>query len=191
MPALTFKIATEDWEFEQIHRLNYRTFVEEIPQHTSNLERRLVDKFHHENVYLICLQGDKLQGMVAVRDKRPFSLDGKLSDLDAYLPPYRSICEFRLLAIEKECRYPTVFQGLMSRLGQYCEERSYDLGVMSGTVRQSGLYQQLGFVPFGPLVGAPAAPFQPMYLTRDAYGAMKERFQAIFQRGGDHPYFIY
>ena len=29
---LTFKTANEDWEFEQIHRLNYKTFVEEIPQ---------------------------------------------------------------------------------------------------------------------------------------------------------------
>ncbi|MFQ5937272.1 MAG: aminotransferase V, partial [Acidiferrobacterales bacterium] len=125
------------------------------------------------------------------RDKRPFSLDAKLSNLDAYLPPYRSICEFRLLAIEKDCRHPTVFQGLMSRLGQYCEERGYDLGVMSGTVRQSGLYQQLGFVPFGPLVGAPGAQFQPMYVTRDAYGAIKERFQAIFQGDGENSPSIY
>lgn len=30
-PALTFKIATEEQEFEQVHRLNYRTFVEEVP----------------------------------------------------------------------------------------------------------------------------------------------------------------
>jgi hypothetical protein len=26
----TFKVATERWEFEQIHELNYKTFVEEI-----------------------------------------------------------------------------------------------------------------------------------------------------------------
>ena len=30
---LVFKIATEDWEFDLIHQLNYKTFVEEIPQH--------------------------------------------------------------------------------------------------------------------------------------------------------------
>ena len=33
---LVFKFATEEWEFEQIHRLNYRTFVEEIPQHQAS-----------------------------------------------------------------------------------------------------------------------------------------------------------
>ena len=47
--TLQFKIATEDWEFEAIHRLNYKTFVEEIPQHEQNAEERLVDKFHAEN----------------------------------------------------------------------------------------------------------------------------------------------
>ena len=72
---LVFKAATEDWEFEQIHRLNYRTFVEELPQHQPNAEQRLVDKFHAENTYLICLADRTLAGMLAVRAQRPFSLD--------------------------------------------------------------------------------------------------------------------
>ena len=45
--ALVFKFAAEDWEFEQIHRLNHRTFVEEIP-HTANgkiLKTALRSKF--------------------------------------------------------------------------------------------------------------------------------------------------
>ena len=46
--SLVFKFASEDWEFELIHRLNYRTFVEEIPQHKASPTHRLVDKFHAE-----------------------------------------------------------------------------------------------------------------------------------------------
>ena len=69
---LVFKVATEDWEFEQVHRLNYRTFVEEIPQHQPSAAQRLVDKFHAENTYLICLSNQKLAGMLAVRGNRPF-----------------------------------------------------------------------------------------------------------------------
>ena len=57
MVPLTYKIATEASEFEAIHRLNYDTFVEEIPQHTANPERRLVDRFHAQNTYVICLDG--------------------------------------------------------------------------------------------------------------------------------------
>src|SRR3974377_1520576 len=94
--ALVFKFATEDWEIEQIHRLNYKTFVEEIPQHQAAPTHRLVDKFHRQNTYLICLCGGKLAGMLAVRGERPFSLDQKLEQLDSYLPPGRRICEIRL-----------------------------------------------------------------------------------------------
>ncbi len=37
---LRFKIASGESEFEQIFRLNYKTFVEEIPQHPPNPETR-------------------------------------------------------------------------------------------------------------------------------------------------------
>ena len=90
--ALRFKIASEDWEFEAIHRLNYKTFVEEIPQHARNPEQRLVDTFHAENTYAICLQGDRLVGMVTGRGNRPFSLDRKLPNLDALLPDATNGC---------------------------------------------------------------------------------------------------
>jgi len=52
-PHTLYKVAATADEFEQIHRLNYQTFVGEIPQHSPNPEGRLVDKFHAENTYLI------------------------------------------------------------------------------------------------------------------------------------------
>lgn len=167
--GLTFKIASEEWEFEEIHRLNYKTFVEEIPQHRSNPAGILVDRFHHENTYIICIGGKKLLGMVAVRDKRPFSLDEKLENLDSYLPPARSPCEFRLLAIEKDHRAGLIFKGLMELLHKHCMSQGYDLALASGTLRQQKLYRHLGFAPFGPLVGSPDALFQPMYLTLEKW----------------------
>src|SRR5882672_87373 len=91
--ALKFKIASEDWELEAIHRLNYKTFVEEIPQHARNPEQRLVDKFHAENTYAICLLEDRLVGMVTGRSKRPFSLDQKVPGLDTHLPPGHKVLE--------------------------------------------------------------------------------------------------
>ena len=165
MASLTFKIADQPNEFEQIFRLNYKTFVEEIPQHEVNHEKRLVDKFHAENTYLICLDGERLLGMLAVRDKRPFSLDLKLENLDSHLPPHNSICEIRLLAVEQDRRRTRVFAGLILNLAKYCDEHDYDLGVMSGTTRQLKMYRNLGFTPFGPLVGREGAYYQPMYLT--------------------------
>ncbi|HWC60996.1 MAG TPA: aminotransferase class V-fold PLP-dependent enzyme [Verrucomicrobiae bacterium] len=166
---LTFKTANEDWEFEQIHRLNYKTFVEEIPQHHASPAHRLVDKFHAENTYLICLAGKKLVGMLAVRGARPFSLDQKLENLNSYLPAGRTICEIRLLAIEKKFRGAQVLQGILALLWQHGIEKGYDLAIISGTTRQFRLYQHLGFVPFGPVVGSGEAQFQPMYVTLETF----------------------
>ena len=159
----TFKVATEEWEFERIFELNYATFVEEVPQHDPNTSRRLVDPFHSENTYFICLNGGELVGMVAVRDRRPFSLDQKLDNIDKYLPAGRSVCEIRLLSIAKSRRKGRVIQGLLTMLAKYCIDNGYDLGVISGNVEQEKLYRQLGFVPFGPRVGTPRALYQPMY----------------------------
>src|SRR5262245_34992079 len=166
---VVFKTASEDWEFEQIHRLNYKTFVEEIPQHKAAPTNRLVDKFHAENTYLISLSGRQLAGMLAVRGQRPFSLDQKLEKLDSYLPPGRKICEIRLLAVDKKFRGAQVLQGILALLWQHGIEKGYDLAIISGTPRQFRLYQHLGFVPFGPMVGTGDAQFQPMYVTLETF----------------------
>src|SRR6266581_4427103 len=175
-PPLVFKSATEDWEFESIHRLNYKTFVEEIPQHHASPTQRLVDKFHTENTYLICLSGRKLAGMLAVRGSRPFSLDQKLENLDSYLPAGRRTCEIRLLAVEKKFRGAQVLQGILALLWQHGVEKSYGLAIISGTPRQFRLYQHLGFVPFGPLVGTGDAQFQPMYITLETFEVTAREF---------------
>jgi aspartate aminotransferase-like enzyme len=174
--SLRFKIASEPWEFNLIHRLNYRTFVEEIPQHRASPSRRLIDPFHAENIYVICLDGRKLAGMVAFRGRRPFSLDQKLERLDDFLPPGRRCCEVRLLAVEKKYRNGQVVWGLLELLIEKVKARGYDLAVISGNARHEKLYRCLGFTPFGPLVGEPPVQFQPMLLTLES---LEERLPAF------------
>jgi aspartate aminotransferase-like enzyme/GNAT superfamily N-acetyltransferase len=176
---LQIKVATEAWEFEQIHQLNYRTFVEEIPQHAPNPEGRLVDRFHAENRYLIVLHGRELVGMVAIRHQRPFSLDSKVPNLDAHLPAGRRPIEARLLAIVPEYRKTAVFVMLFEHLVRHCVEEGFDIAVMSGTIRQLKLYRHLGATLFGPLVGTPGAQYQPMYLTCEAFGQAAEKTAAF------------
>ncbi|MCL2022299.1 MAG: aminotransferase class V-fold PLP-dependent enzyme [Betaproteobacteria bacterium] len=164
-----YKIASEAWEFEQIHRLNYRTFVEEIPQHAPNPEKRLVDRFHAENTYIICLQDKLLMGMLAVRGKRPFSLDAKLPDLDTYLPGGQKACEVRLLAVEPDARKTSVFPELFAYVVRYCLTAGYDICLISGAKRQLKLYKHMGFISFGTVVGTEQAPYQPMYLALENF----------------------
>ncbi len=181
LDGFIFKVAEEPWEIEAVHALNYKTFVEEIPQHEPNRRRKLADRFHEENTYIVCVDRERrvLAGMIAFRDKRPFSLDAKLANLDTYLPDGRSLCEIRLLAVEEEYRYTRITQGLIAQLVQHAIDCGHDLAVISGTVRQIKLYQYLGFVPFGPLVGSDDAQYQPMYLTLEAYQDLKKRSRSF------------
>jgi aspartate aminotransferase-like enzyme len=181
--ALTFKIASEPAEFEQIHRLNYKTFVEEIPQHPSNERGVLVDRFHDENTYAVCKRGGEVIGMMALRCQRPFSLDQKLGNLDQYLPGHRAkLVEVRLLAAEKDRRGGRVFAGLMATSARYLVRHGYDLAVISGTTRQLRLYRHMGFVAFGPLIGTPGAMYQPMYLTRERFEEAVRAFDLALEK---------
>ena len=177
--TLRFKLADAPAEFESIHRLNYRTFVEEIPQHPPNDEGRLVDRFHAENTYAICLDGENVVGMIAGRCERPFSLDQKLPDLDRHLPAHRKVVEVRLLAVDRPYRKQAVFARLAGVLANHFRAQGCDLAVISGTVRELALYRHLGFRPFGPLVGDARARYQPMVLTLDSYAARAAHLEVV------------
>ena len=165
---LTFKIASTAAEFEAIHRLNHATFAIEIPQHAANSEGRLVDSYHGDNTYAVCLSGDTIVGMMAGRCTRPFSLDHKISNLDEHLPPHRKAVEIRLLAVAPEYRHSAVFSGLVRLIIRHYLEEQCDLAVISGTVRQLRLYRHLGFRPFASPVGTAEALYQPMFVTLEA-----------------------
>ncbi len=163
---VTYALAAAN-QYEDIHRLNYRAFVEEIPQHPPNVERKLVDKFNDQNTYIIATCDGEAIGMVTLRGERPFSLDGKLDQLDSHLPNAKAICELRLLYVVPEHRRSVVFYGLARVLFATAIERGYDLAIVSATLREMRLYKHLGFVPFGPEVGTEAARYQPMWLDFD------------------------
>ena len=166
------KIARSEKEFEAIARLNYETFVEEIPQHEPDPSGMRVDAFHHENVYVIVLKDQELAGMVAFRAARPFSLDLKLGPVEDFLPEDAlkgALCEVRLMAVDKAHRNGRVFYYLARALSDYAYENGYGAAIISGTVREQKLYNQLGFEPFANPVGTDDAKFIPMVLTRDRF----------------------
>jgi len=83
-----FKRAETNQEFEQIHCLNYRTFVAEIPQHQDTGNGKLIDKFHNKNAYFISVRDDgRVIGMVSAHDQPPFSVAERLSDPEIIMKP--------------------------------------------------------------------------------------------------------
>ncbi|MFA6571592.1 MAG: aminotransferase class V-fold PLP-dependent enzyme [Bacteroidota bacterium] len=172
------KIADQPWELEEVCRLNHQTFSEEIEQHEKTSDGLLIDKFHSENQYFICLDGQEIAGMLAIRNTRPFSLDYKLDNLDSYLPPYNSLYEIRLLTVKPNYRNSIVLFNLFKSVSSHLIKEGCDIALISGFVGQQRLYRSIGCVPFGPLVGD-TVKFQPMYLSPDYFLKARHRTLAL------------
>lgn len=157
-----FKRAETAAELEQVHRLNHRTFVEEIPQHPASDNGLLIDKFHDKNVYFIGVRAGRVVGMVSAHDRPPFSITDRLPDRSILDRPGSRPLEVRLLAIEPDERHGTVFAGLVWTLYQYACAQGFTELYISGVADRIPLYRHLGFVPLGPAVRCGRAEFVPM-----------------------------
>src|SRR5262249_50753694 len=114
-----FKRAETVDEFEQIHALNYRTFVSELAQYTDVGNGRLIDKFHHKNIYFIAVKDRQVVGMVSVHGQPPFSIADRLPDPSVLQRPDIRPLEVRLLAVDQEKRGTFVIAGLVYELWVY------------------------------------------------------------------------
>ena len=162
-----------------IFKLNYETFVDEIPQHEKNETKKLKDKFHDKNIYIIAKKENEVIGMISLSDTRPFSLDDKLNNIDTYYKgEYRKPVEIRLLSIKHQYRKTKVFTELIQRTFNYIIQNSYDIVFISGTVRQEKLYKHIGFVQFHENVGTKDAEYMPMYLDLTAENKIINRLAA-------------
>jgi aspartate aminotransferase-like enzyme len=178
-----FKRAETGPEFEQIHRLNHRTFADEIPQHRSTDDGLLVDKYHDKNSYLIVLREGRVVGMVSAHDQPPFSVAERLRDPQVLTRDGRRPLEVRLLAIEPQERNSTMFFGLIWSLYEYARAHGYTHLFISGVKERVPLYERLGFEALGPAVACGAAWFVPMVLT---IGQLPIRIQRVKQLWETH-----
>jgi aspartate aminotransferase-like enzyme len=158
-----FKAATTPEEIEQVHRLNYQTFVREIPQHVDPGEERLVDKYHDRNLYFVAKRDGQVIGMVAAHSQPPFSVAQRLSD-PAVLENLGRPLEVRLLAVGPAERHSMVFAGLGWCLHRYAQRRGFTHLVISGILTRRRLYDRMGFAPLGPATQSGDAWFIPMAL---------------------------
>jgi aspartate aminotransferase-like enzyme/predicted N-acetyltransferase YhbS len=159
----TFKAAQTPDELEQVHRLNYQTFVREIPQHADPGDgERLVDKFHDKNLYFVAKREGRVIGMVSAHAQPPFSVAGKLADPAALNALGDRLLEVRLLAVGPAERNSMVFAGLGWCLHTHAQRAGFSHLVISGIRDRQRLYERMGFAPLGPAVQSGDAWFIPM-----------------------------
>jgi aspartate aminotransferase-like enzyme len=188
-----FKFAETAEELDQVHRLNFRTFVQEIPQHADHGgDGRLVDKFHHKNRYLICVKDGRVVGMLAAHHEPPFSVSERLPDPTVLTRKDVRPVEIRLLVIDPEERDSSLLIWLVLNLFHWARIWGATHFVISAVVEQRTMYEHLGFVPLGPPVGTGRATFQPMWASlgqvQDSMGRSMQLLEkkALRERYPDH-----
>ena len=159
-----FKIADTDAEFEQIHRLNFQTFVREIPQHADRGGDTLVDKFHHKNTYIVAVRAGRVVGMLCAHRTPPFSVADRLADPAVLTKTGVNVMEVRLLAVQPGERHGAVVLGMVFHLNEYGLKQGVTHFVISGVSEQRELYEHIGFEPIGDPVGSGRATFTPMWV---------------------------
>ncbi len=158
------KFAATAAEIDQVHALNCETFAGEIPQHEAPANRRLVDKFHDKNSYIIALRDERVVGMVSFHDQAPFSVASRMTDPMILARPNTRPLEVRLLAVTRDERSSPVFACLAWAVWKYAHDTGYSHLFISGFVDRLELYERIGFERIGPPVGPPDAAFVPMCL---------------------------
>ncbi len=157
-----FKPATTPGEHEQLHRLNYLTFVRELPQHADPGQAALVDKFHDKNLYFVALDGSQVVGMLSVHDRPPFSITDKLADPSVLAALGPRPLEVRLLAVRPEHRHGPVFGGLGYLMLRHAQRHGYSHLLISGVADRIRMYERIGFRALGPPVRDGAVTYVPM-----------------------------
>jgi len=176
------KTAETDEEFAQIHRLNYRTFVQEIGQHIEASDGSLVDKFHEKNTYILAMREGRLVGMLSAHDQPPFSIASRLAKPELIRRPGMKPLEVRLLAIEPEERHSPVIAMLVYQLFRFGREHGHTHFVISGVTDQIDLYKHIGFEALGPAVGRSGVQFVPMIASLDRVEAQMQRTMTLWER---------
>lgn len=177
-----FKFAESDEEIAQIHKLNYETFVREIPQHHDNGTGQLVDKYHDKNHYIIAKKDDEIVGMLCANGVGPFSVESRLSDPSIITSDGKKPVEIRLLSVKPEERHSAVVNGLVFALFQFANDAGYTHFVISGVVEQEKFYEHIGFTALGPAVGQGRAQFIPMIVSLPEVERKMKRTMQLWQK---------
>ena len=181
---MVFKEAIASDEIEQLHRLNYRTFAEELKQYETNETKVLVDRFHANNRYFIAVDGDHVRGMISFNGEPPFSIEKRLPHGFEVKRMFCNPCEVRLLAIEPDFRNSMVIAGLFWQVYSAARREGHSHMLVSGVTDRLEMYRALGFRELGPAIVSGEASYIPMAMDLEDIGVYEKskRFASWWNR---------
>ena len=184
MSDVEFREARTVEEIDQLQRLNYRTFSEELGQHGQRADGVLADRFHETNRYFVAVECGAVIGMVSLNVTPPFSIEKRLPQGIAVADVAARPCEVRLLAIEPRARGGVVVAGLFWQVFDAARRDGRSHMLISGVTGRGAMYEELGFRTLGPAIAEGQASFVPMALDLNDVALLRksERFKSWWMR---------
>ena len=180
--GLSFGQATTPEDLECVHKMNYKSLVQELGQYPDDGSGRHVDKFHDKNLYFLCRRGSEVIGMVSGHGQAPFSVSGRLKDPDSLPKTCPKPFEARLLTVVPQERRGFVLMGLLYSIHRHALAAGYSHLVISGVTKQVPLYRRIGFKALGPATAQGDSEFTPMSLDLSAVPPASLRLSEKFGR---------
>ena len=162
MRAVTFKPLTTAEELKQVHRLNHRTFAEELGQYEIQDSGELPDRFDTGNRYFVAKLDEAVVGMISINGMAPFSIEKRLTNAAETLARLRDPSEVRLLAIRSDVRNGIVVAGLFWQVYAEARRQGTSHMLISGIEDRAEMYRSLGFRDLGEAVPSGAVRYIPM-----------------------------
>ena len=97
-------------EFEQLWQLNHQVFASELKMRSISEEGKIVDKFHHKNIYRAArvISDGTLAGMISAHWRPPYSAAAHFGESVVTPPAEGKLAEIRLFALLPQYRSTTL-----------------------------------------------------------------------------------
>ena len=134
-------------EFEGVWHLNYEVFASELKMRPENEDKKLVDKFHHKNIYRAAYdrETDSFAGMISAHWQAPYSAAEHFGEAVCTPPPEGMLAEIRLYALLPEYRHTTTASQLAVPLLQELDRQGVSEVIISGISNLKPFYEHIGF----------------------------------------------
>ena len=150
-------------EFDKLWALNYEIFAAELKMRPETDSQRLVDKFHHKNIYRAAqLPSGELAGMIAAHWQPPYSAAAHFGDAITIPPKQGKLAEIRLFALKPQYRSTTLASQLAVPLLLALDEAGVSEVIISGISNRKRFYEHLGFKVIGEGITEGATTLYPM-----------------------------
>ncbi|MCF8217233.1 MAG: aminotransferase class I/II-fold pyridoxal phosphate-dependent enzyme [Chlorobium sp.] len=183
---ITVRLATRS-DRNQIYKIRYQVYAEELGQHQSNVFRKLQDNLDEFNEYVVVKYFDTVIGFVSITPPNDtgYSIDKYVSRSEIPLSFHDALFELRLLTVVEEWRHSIAILLLVYGTYKYLKLKNASEVIAIGRAEIMSLYEGLGFKTLGKRILSGKVTYELMYIDDKSF---EESARRVLERYASEKY---